>query len=200
MDLENLAKHMQLSHKKVRMMKCTTLVLVVQKSLKQKNELDIHIKGDHKPYKPCRNFATNNCEYNEKCRFDHIVLQKGEHTCYKCGLKFTNKSLLLNHIKISHNYLGLKHLDGKCTYGSKCLYKHAETNSLDVVRNFKNIQLPVPEINSHKDFPQIPLTEKRLGWGEQHKNYRTFDGKHEPNGEPNESNHDSHEKYGKSIK
>ena len=162
-NLDNLAKHMKLSHKKSEDDEMHYSCHSCPEKFKTKNEVDIHINEDHISYKPWRNFATNNCEYNEECRFEHIVLKKGEHICYKCGLKFTNKSVLLNHIKNIHNDLCLKHLEGKCTYGSRCVYKHAETNSLDVVRNFKNIQLPVPEINSHMDFPQIPPTEKRLG-------------------------------------
>ena len=57
-------------------------------------------------------FATNNCEYGEKCRYKHIVLKPGEHLCYKYGDMFERKSILLNHIQNFHNDLCLKYLEG----------------------------------------------------------------------------------------
>ena len=96
-----------------------------------KYELDKHIIDHHKSYKPCRNLATNNCEY-EECRFEHTILQNGEVLCFKCELKFTKKSLLLNHIKSSHDDPCLKYLEGKCTYGRRCVYRHIETAAQNV--------------------------------------------------------------------
>ena len=130
--------------------------------LTHKHELDNHILEEHKSYKPCRNVATNSCEYNEKCRFNHEVLPKGEQLCFKCGDKFSKKSILLNHIKNYHIDPCLKYLEGKCTYGIRCVYQHKEIIVQEVGKTFGNVQAKAPHINSHQDFPKIPPTEKRL--------------------------------------
>ena len=91
-----------------------------------------------------------------------MVLQKGEQLCFKCGDKITKKSVLLNHIKTHHNDPCLKYLEGKCTYGSRCVYKHTNTIVQDVERSFANSPTETPNIYSHQDFPQVPPTEKRL--------------------------------------
>ena len=63
-NLDNLATHMNMAHEKSveadSQHKCRTC----QKEFTNNNELNTHIIENHKSYKPCRNFATNNCEYN----------------------------------------------------------------------------------------------------------------------------------------
>ena len=138
--------------------KCKTC----QQEFSNKNELNSHIIENHRSYKPCRHFATNTCEYNEECKYPHVVLQKGQQLCFKCGNEFTKKSVLLNHIKNYHNDPCLKYLEGKCTYGDRCVYKHRDTIVQDVERSFANSPAETPNIYSHQDFPQVPPTEKRL--------------------------------------
>ena len=118
---------------------------------------------DHISYKPCRNFATNSCEYSEEeCRYYHIIIKKGEYLCYKCGDKFNKQSILLNHIKNLHNDPCLKHIEGKCTHGNRCIFNHEGTPVQNVVKSPSNTQSEAPHINSHQNFPQIPPRDKRL--------------------------------------
>ena len=126
-----------------------------------KEELNYHIIENHKSYKPCRNFATNNCEYKE-CRFNHVVLKQGEQVCYKCNDKFTRKSMLPNHIRNIHNDPCLKFQEGNCTYGAKCVFKHIGVPAQNVTRRPKHIQNRAPHIESQEDFPPIPITGNRL--------------------------------------
>ena len=104
----------------------------------KKKELDKHIFNEHKSYKPCRNFSTNDCDYGEECRYKHIVLKPGEYVCYKCGDMFGRKSVLLNHIKNLHNDPYLKYLEGKCTYGSRCISVCSECH-FSLMNEYPNI-------------------------------------------------------------
>ena len=97
-----------------------------------KNNLDTHILDKHKSRKPCKYFASNSCEYDDECRFNHIILKQGEQICYKCGKIFDRKSSLLNHIKNNHDDPCLKHSLGKCTYGSRCVFKHTTSPAQSV--------------------------------------------------------------------
>ena len=149
---EQSQRHIETEHRAKTNLQCTVCNIVFrnlenlsihmnstcQEKFKTKSDLDIHIIAEHKSYKPCRNFATDSCEYT-KCRYNHTVLKKGEHLCYKCGDIFNKKSVLLNHIKNIHNDLCLKYLEGICTYGSRCVYIHTETIAQDVVTNSKDI-------------------------------------------------------------
>ena len=141
--------------------------------------------------KPCQNFATNNCEYGEECWYKHIVLKPGEHLCYQCGDIFERKSTLLNHIRNFHNDPCLKYLEGKCTYGRRCIYKHTEIVVQDVVRTPRNA-------NSYEDFPQLPPTEKKTG-GKQKFN-RTINVQHESTSESVESNDDLNQAPDSTVK
>ena len=127
-NVDELSKHMSLTHKRnyediqsneTNMSKLTCRNC--QKTFNSHNELNEHIKTDHISYKPCRNFATNSCPYQEECRFYHVTLQQGECICYKCSDKFSKKSILLSHIKNYHNEPCLKYLQGTCTYGNTCV-------------------------------------------------------------------------------
>ena len=121
-----------------------------------------HIIEDHQSHKPCREFATNSCGYERDCRYKHIILKKGEHICYKCGLIFTSKSSLLDHIKNNHHEMCLKFLEGNCTFGIRCIYKHTTTSAQNVgTGSTKTLSKP-PHINSQQDLPLIPTRENRL--------------------------------------
>ena len=106
-------------------------------NFRNQREVNTHNKNIHrKSYKPCRNFPTNNCEYDSECHFDHIILNQGEHVCYKCGEVSKNKTLLMKHISIEHGEeICKKFLDNKCQFGNKCMFKHPITHEQNVVNN-----------------------------------------------------------------
>ena len=133
-------------------------------SCSTKDDLDKHIIQKHISYKPCRNFATNSCEYNP-CRFSHVMLREGEHRCYKCGDKFTRKFILLNHIKNAHNDICLKFQEGNCTYGSRCVFKHTQAPAQIVVRGAENSIYEALHTDSQQVFQGNPITENRLMGG-----------------------------------
>ena len=105
-------------------------------TFKSNDDLKKHNIDSHKSYKPCRNYATNNCQYEDECDFNHTTLQGDEQICYRCGKKFNKKHLLLTHIK---NVYGdtpcRKFLENKCSYGSRCVFSHNVTNVQDKSSN-----------------------------------------------------------------
>ena len=107
----------------------------------------------------CKYFPTNTCEYDSECRFNHEILTHGQQICYKCGKKFDRKSSLLNHIKNNHDDPCLKHILGKCTYGSRCVFKHT---TAQVTSENKEVVHRSAHVESHEDFPPIPATINRL--------------------------------------
>ena len=167
-DLNDLSNHMSMSHIE---MDDDTQILETnqseyicrncQNTFNNNNDLNKHILTEHPSYKPCRNFATNSCEYQE-CRFYHTILKKGECICYKCGDRFSKKSLLLNHLKIYHNEPCLKYQQGTCTYGTQCVYNHIITGVNNVERQQLNNKSTAPYNHYNSDFPNLPTTEKRL--------------------------------------
>ena len=72
-----------------------------ESTFSNKTELDSHIIDQHKSYKPCKNFATNACEY-DRCRFEHIILKEKERICYKCGERTSSQALLIKRMKDAH--------------------------------------------------------------------------------------------------
>ena len=64
-----------------------------------KNDLNRHIKENHKTHKPCNKFPGNRCEYDDECRYRHVILQQGQHICYKCGEITMSRTDMMNHIK-----------------------------------------------------------------------------------------------------
>ena len=46
------------------------------KSCSSKEELDNHIFENHRSYKPCKNFPTNEYEYDDEFRYRHIILKQ----------------------------------------------------------------------------------------------------------------------------
>ena len=85
-NLENLAKHTNMAHKKDADVDSQFTCRRCQMKFETRSELDVCIIDEHKSHKPCRNFADNSCEYTEhSCRFNNIILKQGQHLCYKCG-------------------------------------------------------------------------------------------------------------------
>ena len=168
-NLDQLSRHVNMTHKgndedvqsketNISELTCRNC----QNTFNSKNELNKHIATDHISYKPCRNFATNNCDYQEECRFDHTILKAGESICFKCGDRFSKKSSLLSHLKTDHNEPCLKYLQGTCTYGNSCVFDHTVTGVTNVVRNQRKNESGAPHLESNSDFPTLPTTEKRL--------------------------------------
>ena len=124
-------------------------------------EINTHNKKRHnKYYKPCQNFATNNCEYNKEYHFHHVILNQGEHICYKCGEICSNKTLLMGHITSEHGEEQCKKFAaGRCNFGDRCLFKHTNI----IVQNVQNSQ--------HNEAPQVfqntPTTGQQLMVGQE---------------------------------
>ena len=141
-NLDQLSRHVNMTHKgndedvqskeiNISELTCRNC----QNTFNSKNELNKHIATDHISYKPCRNFATNSCDYQEECRFYHTILRAGESICFKWGDRFSKKSSLFSHLKTDHNEPCLKYHQGTCTYGKSCVFDHTVTGVTKVVRN-----------------------------------------------------------------
>ena len=90
-----------------------------------KQELNQHKKQNHRTFKPCKNYATNNCEFDSDCLYNHVALKEGEFICFRCGDRFHVKRNLVNHIQTIHGHIQCrKFKDNNCTFGNKCLFKH----------------------------------------------------------------------------
>ena len=88
-------------------------------------ELTSHIKDNHKTYKPCDYFVENRCEQsNTNCRYHHIKIKQGEQICFKCGLVFTLKPQLIDHIRELHgNVIFHRFLRDECKQ-KRCFFSH----------------------------------------------------------------------------
>ena len=116
-----LDKHMDIKHLKKSALYCNICSMQFQ----MKYQLRNHMTEEHKTHKPCRKFATNSCEFDADCRFNHIILEQNQAICFQCGNIFDDKRSLMRHIEEQHgSILCNKFAAGKCTYGNKCLYKH----------------------------------------------------------------------------
>ena len=109
-----------------------------------KEAMNKHKKVTHRTnYKPCQNFPLNNCEYDGDCNFYHVLLNQGQHICYKCGKISENKTLMMKHIISTHGEEECKrYMDNKCTYGEKCFFKHTRIIAQNVATN---LQIPPPQ-------------------------------------------------------
>ena len=128
-----------------------------------RNDLNKHIVENHKSFKPCRNFANNTCEFDEDCRFNHIIPADNEHYCYKCETKETSKTLLMKHIKETHGGEPCKRFkEGRCSFGSRCIFSHTSTPAPSVMRSSTKTGPEAPLTNSYQDFPILPAAGHQL--------------------------------------
>ena len=93
MNRDQLLEHLARTHRYLTCNKCNIC-------FKSKQELNSHILDHHKSHKPCRNYASGSCEYEEEeCRFKHIKLGENQQICYNCGVITQTVKDLMNHIK-----------------------------------------------------------------------------------------------------
>ena len=156
MNRDQLYQHMDLIHKKFECNLCNTL-------FKTRKDLNIHSKEAHnKKFIPCRNFPSKKCEYDSECSFLHIILNQGEHVCFKCGDVFKNKTLMVNHIKSDHGQETCKRFqENKCSFGEKCFYRHI-LNARSV-RTPQESSVPTsPHTITPQVFQQAPTSWNRV--------------------------------------
>ena len=91
-----------------------------------KRELSLHIRAEHKTFKPCTFFASNTCENGSDCRYNHIIPNADTHICFKCGKTETTKTDLMKHIKATHKAIPCHRFkDGNCRFSStSCIFSH----------------------------------------------------------------------------
>ena len=178
---DQLNQHVETTHKNVTEYECK----LCNNYFETRNDLNIHSKETHKwTYKPCRNFPSKNCEYDSECNFNRIILNQGEHTCFKCGDVFSSKTPLLKHIKSVHGEETCKRFqDNKCSFGEKCFFKHVITHAQPVA----NILRKTP--CQHTGFlqPSQHRAANPVGGRTRPKDVQHVDPNDEPNDECNES-------------
>ena len=165
-NIDQLHEHVARAHKQINsaQFKCN----LCQLEFRNQKETNMHNRNIHrKSFKPCRNFPTNYCEYDSECNFFHIVLNQGEHVCYKCGDVLSNKTLLMKHITKDHGEeICKKFLDNKCQFGEKCLFRHTNSPAQNVVNRSQGNQSPPV-------FHNPPTSgQPNLAVGEQEKKYQ----------------------------
>ena len=143
---EHLLQHLEKNHSKYICNKCN-------KSLNSKNKMNQHIIEKHPSYKPCRDYATNSCEYNEECRYKHIKLRDNQHICYTCGVMTATVKDIMTHIKEVHGSEPCTRYEkGICDRNNKCWYSHSRTAESTTTQD-----TPVIE---EEDFQEVPTTRR----------------------------------------
>ena len=120
---DQLIEHIERTHtQNISTFKCDICKL----NFRSQKEINIHNRIIHKKsLKPCRNFPSGNCEYDDDCNFNHVILNQGDQICYKCGDVFGNTTLLIRHITNEHGEEPCKKFAAnKCNFGDRCHFKH----------------------------------------------------------------------------
>ena len=122
MNRDQLLEHLETKHDKHICNTCNIACI-------SRNDLNKHIAQSHKSHKPCREYATNSCDYKSECKYRHIKLKHNEQICYTCGKRTQTIKELMAHIKDVHGSQPCtKYAKGQCDRGSKCWYNHSKTN------------------------------------------------------------------------
>jgi hypothetical protein len=147
MNRDQLIEHLETKHEKHI---CNTCNIACT----SKHALNKHIIENHKSHKPCRDYATNSCDYeSQQCRYRHIRLKENEHICYTCGVKTKALKDLMTHIKDIHGSQPCtRFAKGLCDRRSRCWYSHRKPTSGNV-----NISQPTPS-PWQGDFQKVPPT------------------------------------------
>ena len=140
---EQLIEHIKRKHNKHICNSCNI-------SCNSKSDLSSHILKTHKSeHKPCRNFASNKCDYNEECRYKHIKLKENEHICFTCGFIASSIKNLMQHIMEIHGSQPCrKFAERKCDRGQLCWFSHDKISKT----------APTQEV----DFQEIPTTRRQM--------------------------------------
>ena len=129
-----LIQHLEKSHSKHICNNCNMF-------LDSKNKLNQHIQEKHKSHKPCRDYATNSCEYEEECKFKHIKLQDNKQICYKCGTITATVKDLMKHIQEIHGSQPCtKFAAGQCDRNTRCWYSHGSLPNNPISQNTSNVE------------------------------------------------------------
>ena len=115
-------------------------------SFNSKYALNQHLKNDHRTFKPCFKFLEGKCEFDEDCMYNHIKVQEKQQICYKCGMMFPSKTILMIHIKAKHGHVQCRKFENnECRFTSQtCFFSH----SVDVNRK-ENISSKQSEVESN---------------------------------------------------
>ena len=91
-----------------------------------RSTLNRHMMENHYSFKPCSKFAVNKCEFDNDCRFNHVILQDGQHICFKCGNKFNDKTVMIKHVIEIHGKTPCKKfMMNQCRFpSSQCFFSH----------------------------------------------------------------------------
>ena len=147
MNRDQLLEHIEIKHGKLICNSCNI-------ACNNRNELNKHIKERHTSHKPCREYATNSCQYQSDCNYKHIKLKENEHICYTCGVIVPTIKDLMIHIKEIHGSQPCtKFARGKCDRNSRCWYSH---NKLPAINNSMDTSY-----SREQDFCQVPTTPRQ---------------------------------------
>ena len=91
-----------------------------------RNTLNQHTMGNHSSFRPCSKFAINKCEFDNDCRFNHVILHEGQYICFKCGTIFSNKTAMIKHVIEKHGGIPCENfLKNQCRFpSSQCFFSH----------------------------------------------------------------------------
>ena len=154
---DELARHTQMAHKKSGEPKIKCYQCDID--FESEKEVKSHIRNNHKTYKPCKNFAANQCQYaDDEYSFNHVILQQDQHICFKCGNKYSSKTEMMNHVKEKHgDIICHRFLKNQCPHNNRCLFSHNVQSAKTVIIDSGGSQAPVTPIPTAQDF-RHPLT------------------------------------------
>ena len=150
---EALEKHMTLKHNNNPENSCK----FCNEKFSAKSILKRHIVENHFSYKPCNKFASQNCDFDFECRFNHVTLESGQVICFKCGQLFNDKTLMIKHVIETHGKEPCKKFQSnQCSFPSnQCFFSHIMIHPN---------RSPAPP--SNRSNPQTQVTHQNQGFQE----------------------------------
>ena len=111
-----------------------------------------HRKTSHKTFKPCRNLL--NCQYQDKCLYNHNKVDENTLICYACGEQFKTFNDLMVHRKKTHDPIQcLKFSKNACNFADdKCWYMHKNGGNVENL-----IEMKEPDQFSKQPAAKLPV-------------------------------------------
>ena len=147
---EALAKHIETKHMLISEPTCK----FCGSKFTFRYQLTNHIMENHGTHKPCTNFAKNKCEFDNECRFKHIILREGQYICYTCGQIDKDKTSNMKHLKTIHGNTPCKRFEeNRCGFSGKdCIYSHILLSRPQVIPAQPN---PTIKVKQTQQTPQV---------------------------------------------
>ena len=115
---------------------------------------------------------TTLCDYDDECDCRLIVLDQGEHICFKCGHIETSTTELFKHITKKHGDVPChKFQTNQCNFGAQCLFSH----KVNKHKKGQHEHLPQQDFHNHRQIIAPPDMNIHQLQGSHQKNFLNKD-------------------------